>query len=306
VSSLKRAEGARDVLSEAVGEIVLGRIAALVGEHQDGDRQAAFGRLSNARRGRVVRRRQAPGEVGDGAARDQRSGHGERCQSHHPPPRLRWPDRRRAGLGQGCRIQGIGSDRPVDVLQRACAQGTERQGELVADLLVDAGRQHDRAGLRQSLQARREVDRVAEHVLVRHDDVAQMQTDAERLATLGGRVDVALEHAALQLDRRAHRLDGAGEFHQHAVAHRLDDTAMEALDHRADELGQMRAQIVEGLFLVGPHQAAVTVDVGEHDGRQTTIGAQARHRASVSPPRYAARRAGRRDARRSRRTPSRP
>ena len=98
-----------------------------------------------------------------------------------------------------------------------------------------------------------------------------------------GSADIALEHAALQLDRRAHRLDGAGEFHQHAVAHRLDDAAMEALDHRADQLGEMRTQIVEGPLLVGAHQAAVAVDVGEHDGRQTTIGARARHRDGCQP-----------------------
>ena len=123
-----------------------------------------------------------------------------------------------------------------------------------------------------------------------------MQADAEGLATLGGQAGIAFEHAALQLDRRAHRLDGAGEFHQHAVAHRLDDAAMEALDHRADQLGEMRMQIVEGPFLVGAHQAAVAVDVGEHDGRQTTIGARARHRNGCQPPvvRCAAGRAARR------------
>ena len=172
----------------------------------------------------------------------------------------------------------------------------ERQGELVAHLLVDAGRQHDRAGLGQALQARRDVDRVAEHVLVGHDDVAEMQADAEGLAALGGRAGVALDHAALQLDRRAHRLDGAAELDQHAVAHRLDDAAMEALDHRRHQLGEMRTQVDERPLLVGAHQAAVAVDVGEQDGRETTVGARARHRRGCQPPavRCAAGRADRR------------
>ena len=123
-----------------------------------------------------------------------------------------------------------------------------------------------------------------------------MQPDAEGLAAFGRPVDIAFEHAALQLDRRAYRLDGAGEFHKHAVAHCLDDTAVEALDHRADQLGEMRAQIVERLLLVGPHQAAVAVDVGEHYGRQPTIGARARHLSGRQPPtvRCAAGRAERR------------
>ena len=98
------------------------------------------------------------------------------------------------------------------------AEIAERQRELVAHLLVDAGRQHDRARLGQPLQARGDVDRVAEHVVVGDDDVAEMQADAEGLAAIGRQAGIALGHAALQLDRRAHRLDGAAELDQHAVA----------------------------------------------------------------------------------------
>ncbi len=168
--------------------------------------------------------------------------------------------------------------------------------ELVAHLFVDAGRQHDRARLGQPLQARRDIDRIAEHVLVRCDDVAQMQADAEGLPAFGRYPEVALDHAALQLDGRSHRFDRAGELDQHAVAHRLDDAAAEALDDRPDELGEMGVQIVEGALLVGAHQAAVAVDVGEQDGRQPTIGGRGGHRCLRQPPdvRCAAGRADRR------------
>ena len=101
---------------------------------------------------------------------------------------------------------------------------------------------------------------------------------------LGRQAGVALDHAALQLDRRAHRLDGAAELDHHAVAHRLDDAAMEALDHRRHQLGEMRAQIDERLLLVGAHQAAVARHVGEQDGGEAAIGARARSsRSAVSP-----------------------
>ena len=95
---------------------------------------------------------------------------------------------------------------------------------------------------------------------------------------LGGQFDVALDHAALQLDGRAHRLDGAAELDQHAVADRLDDAAMEALDDRRHQLGEMRAQIDQRLLLVGAHHAAVAVDVREQDGREPPVGAVVGHR----------------------------
>jgi hypothetical protein len=110
-----------------------------------------------------------------------------------------------------------------------------------------------------------------------------MQADAEGLAALGGRADIALEHAALQRDGRTHRLDGAAELDQHAVAHRLDDAAMETLHHRADQLGQMGAQVDEGLLLVGAHHPGVAVDVGEQDGRKPAVAARVRHRDRCQP-----------------------
>jgi hypothetical protein len=194
----------------------------------------------------------------------------------------------------------------IDVLERARALETEGQGELVAYLLVDARRQHDGAGLGQRVQARRDVDSVAEHVLVRDDDVAQVQADAEGLAPLGRQVGIALAHAALQLDRRAHRLDRAGELHQHAVADRLHDAAAKTLDDRPDQLGKMGPQVEQRLLLVGAHHAAVAIDVGEQDRRQPPIRGRIGHRPSVSLPRCVGRPGGRTGARHSRRTPSRP
>jgi hypothetical protein len=206
------------------------------------------------------------------------------------------PRRPGAILRQGSCIQRIDLDRPVDVLQGARALGAKRQGELVAYLLVDAGRQHDRSGLGQTFQPRRHVDRVAEHVLVGDDDVAEMKPDAEGLAAIGGRAGVALDHAALQLDGRAYRLDGTAELDQHAVTHRLDDAAVEALDHRRHQLGEMGTQIDQRALLVGAHQPAVAVDVGDQDGREAPVGGRGLHRPVCQPPaaRCAAGRADRR------------
>ena len=182
---------------------------------------------------------------------------------------------RRAAAHRCPAVEGEGADRTVDVLQRPRSEIAERQAELVAHLLVHAGRQHDRTRLGQRLQARRDIHGVAEHVVVGVDDVAEMQADAEGLLPVGRLAGIALGHAPLQLDRRAHRLDGAAELGHHAVAHRLDDAAVEAVDHRRHQLGEMRAEIGERLLLVGTHQAAVARHVGEQDGGKAAIAAGA-------------------------------
>jgi len=164
------------------------------------------------------------------------------------------------------------------------AEIAERQAEFVAHLLVHDGRYDDRARRRQRLQAGRDIHRVTEHVVIGIDDVAEMQADAEGLPPLDRHVGVALGHAALQLDCRAHRLDGAAELGHHAVTDGLDDAAVVALEHRRDQLGEMGAQIGERLLLVGAHHAAVARHVGEQDGGKAAIaaGAGVRHLASVT------------------------
>ena len=68
----------------------------------------------------------------------------------------------------------------------------------------------------------------------------------------------------------AHRLDGAGELGEQAVAGRLDDPAAMRGDGRIDELTSVRIQVAKRAFLVFAHQSAVAGNVGcEHSGQAT-------------------------------------
>ena len=80
-------------------------------------------------------------------------------------------------------------------------------------------------GSASAFEPRRDVDAVAVDVGALDDDVAEIDADAKLDAWSSGDTSVAVEHRLLHLDRAAHRIDDAGEFHQHAVAGRLDDPA---------------------------------------------------------------------------------
>ena len=70
----------------------------------------------------------------------------------------------------------------------------------------------------------------------------------------------------------AQSIDGAGKFHQHAVAGGLDDAAMVLGDFRIEELATQRLQAFERAFLVHPHQPRIAGDIGGEDGSETTDG----------------------------------
>ncbi|MFO1055932.1 MAG: hypothetical protein U1E53_03080 [Dongiaceae bacterium] len=76
------------------------------------------------------------------------------------------------------------------------------------------------AGLGQRFQPRGELTPSLEDVVAVDDDVADIDADAELDAAVGRHVDGAFRHADLDLGGAAHRVDDAGELHQHAVAGR--------------------------------------------------------------------------------------
>jgi hypothetical protein len=58
----------------------------------------------------------------------------------------------------------------------------------------------------------RDIDTIAEDVVVLGNDVAEIDADAKPDAPLVGHLGLPVEHAALHLGRAPHRVDNAGEF----------------------------------------------------------------------------------------------
>ena len=145
---------------------------------------------------------------------------------------------------------------------------SKRDLDLAADLPLRVVGNADAAGLGDAFQPGGDVDAVAENIVVIDDDVADVDADAEFDARVLRHVGVLRGHAALDFDRAAHRIDGAGELHQHAVAGGLDDAAAMRGDTGIDQRLAQRLSVGERAFLVATHQAAVAGDIRRQHRRQ--------------------------------------
>ena len=124
------------------------------------------------------------------------------------------------------------------------------------------------ARLRERLEPGGDVDAVAVNVVALDDDVAEVDADAERDALVLGQLALALGDAPLHLDRALHRLDHARELHERAVAHQLDDAAVQPGHERPDEVCLKGLQAGMRPRLVGRHEPAVADHVSGQDRRQ--------------------------------------
>src|ERR1700730_5405417 len=97
-------------------------------------------------------------------------------------------------------------------------------GDLPGDLLVDSARQANAAGFGDSLESRRDVDAVAIDIFTFDDDIADVDPDPQE-----DRIDLGIAgivaNQPLNFDGAADGVHRARKLHQHAIAHKLDDTA---------------------------------------------------------------------------------
>ena len=207
-----------EVLGDAVGEIILARIAGEVSErqHDDGEMRG----FSRRRGGRDDRRGAVSDEEIPGAAHDydERDHPGDQQQERRARFRLgqllgRFRLCHRLRLGGDAHLQRIDPDRSFDVLELRRAEIGDRHIEPAAHLAIGVLGETDRAGRGDPFQSRGDVDAVAHQIAVGLlDDVAQMNADPELDAALRRQAGVALDEAVLDLDRAAHRVDHAAEF----------------------------------------------------------------------------------------------
>ena len=148
---------------------------------------------------------------------------------------------------------------------------------LALDLLAHSGRNADLFGLGMCLQARRDVDTVAEQIVTARHHVAQIEADPELHPPVLRQVAIAARGHALDRHRAAHRLHRAGELGHDPVAGEIEDPAL-VLGHQCGDDLLVGRQRLNGPVLVQRHQPAVADDVRRKDDRETTIGFLDRHR----------------------------
>ena len=125
------------------------------------------------------------------------------------------------------------------------------------------------AGLGERFQPRRDVDTVAEDVVVLGDHVAEVDANAKSDAPLLGDHALAVDHPTLHLGGAAHRVDHAGKFRQQAVAGGFYGTALVRPDLGIDQLREMRSETLMRAFLVRSHEARIACHIGGEDRGQT-------------------------------------
>ena len=118
-----------------------------------------------------------------------------------------------------------------DILEPLGPEIVAGEFDLAADLPKGIIGKAETARLREPLQACCDVDAVAENIVVFDNDIADMETDAEFNPGLRQLAAVMRGHGALDVHGASRCIDRACELRQHAVADRLDDTAMETRDH---------------------------------------------------------------------------
>ena len=102
---------------------------------------------------------------------------------------------------------------------------------------MDGLRNADAAGIGNPLQARGEIDAIAEDVVaIINDDVADIDAGTKIESFERGGSQVALGHAQLHVDRAANRIDYARELHEQTVTGRLDDSTVMFSDLGVDQL----------------------------------------------------------------------
>ena len=165
----------------------------------------------------------------------------------------------------------IDPHRPRDILELLLAGVLEGDVELAIDVDLHPPRDADPAGVGQRLQPGRDVDAVAPDVVAIHDDVADIDADAEFDPLVGRYPRIVLAHGALEFDRAANRRDHARELHQQAIAGDAHDAAAMLGDLWIDERAPVSLPLGERAGLVGADKPAVAGHVGDQDGRQPSL-----------------------------------
>jgi hypothetical protein len=159
-----------------------------------------------------------------------------------------------------------------DVLHLLLAQVLERKIQPAADDLMNDIRDADAARRGQALETRRDVDAVAVDVVAVDDHVAKIDADAEHDALLFRQLGLPLGDALLNGGSAFDRIHHASEFDQRAVAHELDDAAVELRDLGRDEVPAQRLEARVRALLIGCHESAVADDVRSKDSGKSAFG----------------------------------
>ncbi|HUL90270.1 MAG TPA: hypothetical protein VLU23_19070 [Pseudolabrys sp.] len=174
-------------------------------------------------------------------------------------------------------MNAVNADWPGDVFDGLLSQIVEFETKFILDLIVHDTRNHNAAGLSQCFQPRRHIDAITKNVVTVDNDITDIDADAELDAFLGRDIGVAFDHAALDVDDAAHRVDDTSMLDEHAVAGGLDDPAPVLSDLGINEFLAMRFELAQRAFLINAHEPAVAGNIACPYRSKSAIDAVSRH-----------------------------
>jgi hypothetical protein len=176
-----------------------------------------------------------------------------------PPPRGQRESRRHADTVE---VDSKYLDWTHNVLNLLRTEVLKGKAKFVEHLITDNPTDADSARVRQRLEARCDIDAVAEDVVVVNDDVTDVNADTKGDAISGRDVCIALGHAALYVDRAPHRVDYTRELQQQAIAGGFDDPATIFGNLRVNQLPPMSFQCGQGGAVVAAHEQRIAHHIG--------------------------------------------
>src|SRR6185369_6904659 len=116
------------------------------------------------------------------------------------------------------------ADRLRDIFNLLLAEISKGQGQLGADLILHCTRDTNSVRLRKSLQPSGDIYGIPEEIVALHDDVADVDADAEPHLLARGPFCILFGYGLLNFDGALNGIHGTGEVGQDAVARRVEDS----------------------------------------------------------------------------------
>ena len=153
--------------------------------------------------------------------------------------------------------------RLFDVLQRLAAQVLHLHVQLVPDMSVGGLREADTSRFRERLNARCDVDAVAEYILTPTDHITRVKPDPHQEPPVLSDVLIPLVKTFLDVHGTRDRLQHARELHQEPVAHGLDLASAVGRKQIADRVVVLRQKLQRYPF-VPLNKTRIADNVGDH------------------------------------------
>ena len=179
------------------------------------------------------------------------------------------------GVGAGSRSgHPVDANRLGNVLQILGAEIVEPELDPAANLADDNLRHDDRPRFGQGFQPGRHINTLAEKIAVFDHDIAKVDPDANEDPSIFGDYPVGPASCRLICHGAFDRIDGADEFHQNPIPHRLDKAPAMFGQKRRQDCVVPDGERMQGAGFIPAHQAAVADHVGNQDrGESTQTGA---------------------------------